>query len=292
VSAAVAEPVRLARAMVDGAPSVVVSLADGGHARASAGGRSFDDLPALLAACGGDAASIAAGAEVDVVQEDLLSVVGRPAKIVCIGLNYRLHAEEGGVPVPTHPMLFPKWSAALTGPRADVPLPPESEFVDWECELAFVFARRCRRVAAAAADAVVFGYTVANDTSMRDYQTHTTQFAAGKTWEAATPVGPYLVSAAALGGVRPDLAIRGRLNGELVQDSRTDDLIFGVGELVAYLTTIMTMEPGDLVLTGTPAGVGFTADPPRSLHDGDVFEVEIEGLGSLCNRFVREAVAG
>jgi len=292
VSGAVARPLCLARATVDGAPSVVVALPDGGHAYASAGGRTFDDLPALLEACGGDPAAIAPGAEVEVAEEDLLSPVGRPPKIVCIGLNYRLHAEESGAPVPTHPMLFPKWSTALTGPRADVPLPPESEFVDWESELAFVFARRCRRVTAADAAGVVFGYTVANDTSMRDYQTHTTQFAAGKSWERATPVGPYVVSADALGGARPDLAIRGRLNGRLVQDSRTDDLIFGIGELVAYLTTIMTMEPGDLVLTGTPAGIGFTADPPRSLRDGDVFEAEIEGLGSLRNRFVREVVAG
>jgi acylpyruvate hydrolase len=222
----------------------------------------------------------------------LLSVVGRPAKIVCIGLNYRLHAEESGAAVPPQPMLFPKWATALTGPYDDIPLPPESEFVDWEAELAFVFGRRCRRVPAVDAGGVVFGYTVANDTSMRDYQTHTTQFAAGKAWERATPVGPYLIAAGALGGARPDLAIRGRLNGGLVQDSRTNDLIFGVGDLVAYLTTIMTMEPGDLVLTGTPAGIGFTADPPRSLHDGDVFEVEIEGLGSLRNRFVREAVSG
>ncbi len=127
---------------------------------------------------------------------------------------------------------------------------------------------------------------------MRDYQAHTSQFAAGKTWERATPLGPQLVAAAALGGADPDLAIRGRLNGEVVQDSRTDDLIFGVPALVAYLTTIMTMEPGDVVLTGTPAGIGLTADPPRSLADGDTFEVEIDGLGSLRNRFVREVLAG
>jgi acylpyruvate hydrolase len=135
----------------------------------------------------------------------------------------------------------------------------------------------------------VLGFAAANDVSMRDFQMQTTQFVAGKTWDRATPLGPAIVPAAELGGLEPDLAITGRLNDEVVQDSRTSDLIFGIPRLVEYLTTIMTMEPGDVVLTGTPSGVGFAADPPRRLADQDVFEVEIEGIGRLVNRFVDES---
>jgi acylpyruvate hydrolase len=186
-------------------------------------------------------------------------------------------------------MLFAKWSSALTDPRPDIPLPPESSFVDWESELAFVFGRSCRRVAAADAERVVFGYTAANDVSMRDFQMHTTQFLAGKSWDRSTPLGPAIVPAAHVGGVRPDLAIAGTLNGSVAQSSRTTDLIFGIPQLVEYLTTVMTTEPGDVVLTGTPSGVGFAEDPPRGLSDGDVFEVEIEAIGRLANRFTREA---
>jgi acylpyruvate hydrolase len=132
----------------------------------------------------------------------------------------------------------------------------------------------------------VFGYTIANDVSMRDFQNHTGQFTAGKAWDRSTPVGPVVVPVAEAGGIEPDLAIQGRLNGTLVQDSRTSDLIFGIPQLVEYLTTIMTMRPGDIVLTGTPSGVGVAADPPRSLTSGDVFETSIEGIGSLANAFV------
>jgi acylpyruvate hydrolase len=136
----------------------------------------------------------------------------------------------------------------------------------------------------------VFGYTAANDVSMRDFQSHTTQFTAGKAWDRATPVGPVLVPAAELGGVEPDLAISGTLNGDVLQNSRTNDLIFGIPELVEYITTVMTMEPGDIVLTGTPSGVGVAESPPRGLSDGDIYEVRIEGIGSLVNRFVAEDV--
>jgi acylpyruvate hydrolase len=270
----------------------VVGRWSGETAMATVDGAEFEDLPELLEACGGDVAAIRPGVRVEVDVEQLLSVVGKPRKIVCIGLNYRLHAEESGSPLPKRPMLFAKWATALTGPYDDIPLPPESALVDWESELAFVFGRRCRRVKAAEAGQVVFGYTAANDVSMRDFQAHTTQFTAGKTWDRATPVGPVLVPAAELGGVEPDLAISGKLNGDVLQNSRTNDLIFGIPELVEYLTTIMTMEPGDIVLTGTPSGVGNAETPPRGLSDGDVFEVEIEGIGRLANRFVAEELVG
>lgn len=275
---------RLARAEVNGAPRVLVE-SRGAHALATVGGREFEDLPALLAAGG----VIEAGAEVDAGAA--LPVVGRPGKIVCIGRNYGAHAAERGADVPAHPMLFPKWHTSLAGPFDEIPLPPESTEVDWEAELAFVFGRRARRVPAADAADFVFGYTAANDVTMRDWQRHTQQFTAGKAWDRSTPLGPVVVTADECGGAAPDLAIRGRLNGETVQDGRTGDLIFDVPALVAYITTAMTMEPGDVVLTGTPSGVGSALDPPRFLTDGDVYEVDIERIGSLRNSF-RDETAG
>jgi acylpyruvate hydrolase len=276
--------VRLLRAEVSGRPRVLVDV-DGSTALATVDGAEFDDLPPLLEACGGVASRISPGRGVELDDAGLLRPVGAPAKIVCIGLNYRKHAEESGAPLPRSPMLFSKWTSALTDPDADIPLPPESSLVDWEAELAFVFGRRCRRVDAGEAHGVVFGYTAANDVSMRDFQSHTTQFLAGKTWDRSTPLGPAVIPAGELGGASPDLAIAGRLNGRTLQDSRTSDLIFSIPQLVAYMTTIMTMEPGDVVLTGTPSGVGVAESPPRGLSDGDVYEVEIEGIGRVRNRF-------
>ncbi|HEX6461076.1 MAG TPA: fumarylacetoacetate hydrolase family protein [Thermoleophilaceae bacterium] len=280
---------RLARATVDGVPRMLVE-AGGGAALATVSGNEFEDLPELLEAAGGDAARIAPGEPVAAENAQLLPVVGRPRKIICIGRNYGAHAAERGAEVPSHPMLFPKWATSLTAPYADIPLPPESNEVDWESELAFVFGRGARRVRAADAESVVFGYTAANDVTMRDFQRHTQQFTAGKAWDRSTPLGPSVVTADMCGGVAPDLAIQGRLNGEVVQDARTSDFIFGIPELVAYITTAMTMEPGDVVLTGTPSGVGAALDPPRFLADGDVYEVEIERVGALRNVFRAETV--
>jgi acylpyruvate hydrolase len=246
-------------------------------------------VPSLLEAADGDASRIEPGAPVNA--ERPLTPVGRPGKVICIGVNYRAHAEETGRPLPEHPMLFPKWHTSLAGADDEIPLPPESDKVDYEAELTAVIGKRCRRVAAGEAESVLFGYTAANDVSMRDFQRHTAQFTAGKAWDRSTPVGPFVVPAAELGGARPDVAIAGSLNGERRQDSRTSDLIFGVPELIAYITTAMTLEPGDLILTGTPSGVGAASDPPRFLHDGDVYEVEIEGIGSLRNTFRAEAAA-
>jgi acylpyruvate hydrolase len=272
------------RATVGGRVRVVVD-ADGSVTVATVDGTEFEDLPPLLEACRGDVRRISPGQGVELDDAGLLRPLGAPAKVVCIGLNYRQHAEESGAPLPKFPMLFSKWASALTDPASDIPLPPESSLVDWESELAFVFGRRCRRVSADEAHGVVFGYTAANDVSMRDFQNHTTQFLAGKTWERSTPLGPAVIPAGELGGVSPDLAITGSLNGSTVQDSRTSDLIFSIPQLVEYMTTIMVMEPGDVVLTGTPSGVGFAETPPRGLRDGDVYEVEVEGIGCLRNLF-------
>ena len=275
---------RLARAEVNGAPRVLVE-SDGGYALALVRGQEFEDLPALLES----GAAVEPGDDA-VEPGALLPVVGRPGKVICIGRNYGAHAAERGADVPAHPMLFPKWHTSLAGPNDDIPLPPESSEPDWEAELAFVFGRRARRVPAADAADYVFGFTAANDVTMRDFQRHTQQFTAGKAWDRSTPIGPVLATTDELGGVSPDLAIRGRLNGDTMQDSRTGDLIFPVPELVAYITTTMTMEPGDVVLTGTPAGVGSALDPPRFLRDGDVYDVEIEGIGTLRNTFRDESL--
>ena len=274
---------RLARLMLDDGPGVIIR--GGEDTLALVERQAFADLPDLLAACDGDVSRITAGTPVTVREEKLLCPLARPRKIVCIGLNYHLHAAEANQEVPKFPIIFPKWDNALTGPFSDIPLPPESNMVDWEAEFAFVFGKRCRRVMAADAGAVVFGYTAANDVSMRDFQFQNSQWGPGKDWDRSTPLGPVVVSRDELGD-QPDLAVRGRLNGETMQESRTSDLIFHVGPLVEYITTFMTMEPGDVVLTGTPSGVGSARR--LFLKDGDVYEVEIEGIGTLRNRFVRE----
>jgi acylpyruvate hydrolase len=253
-------------------------------------GESFDDLPALLEAAGGNAAAIDRGAEVAVDESDLLAPLGRPRKIICVGQNYIDHVKEGGRDDgPAHPDLFAKWDNALAGPYDTLPLPPESDQIDYEAELAVVIGTRCRRVPADRVGEVVFGYTAANDGSVRDFQFHTGQRTAGKAWDRLTPIGPVVVPASSLGDAEPDLAIQGLLNGQVMQDDRTSSLLFGVPDLIAYITTFMTLEPGDLILTGTPAGVGLVRQPPVLLRDGDTFEVRIEGIGSLRNRFATEA---
>ncbi len=276
---------KLARTMHNGTPAVIIRGT--GDTLATVDGHMFRDLPDLLDAANGETGRIIPGEGLKLNDADLLCPLARPRKIVCIGLNYRAHAAESGMPLPEKPIFFPKWDNSLTGPFDDIPLPNASSSVDWEAELAFVFGRRCRNVAAGDAASVVFGYTAANDVSMRDFQFHTSQWGPGKCWDGATPVGPVVVSADELGGAHPNLAICGLHNGAMVQDSRTDDLIFGIGATVEYLTTIMTMEPGDIVLTGTPSGVGNGQKPPVFLKDGDTYEVSIEGIGSIRNRFVR-----
>jgi acylpyruvate hydrolase len=257
------------------------------------GGRTFADLPGLLAAADGDVGLIDLGEAVTVSEADLiLSPAGKPRKIVCTGQNYLEHLAEGGrSAAPPYPEFFPKWDNALAGPYADIPLPPESDQIDYESELAIVIGRRCRRITAAEVPGVVFGYTIANDGSVRDYQFRSSQRMSGKVWDGMTPVGPVVVPAGRLGGAAPDLRITGLLNGEVMQDDRTSSMIYSVTDLVTYLSTLMTLEPGDLILTGTPSGVGIARKPPRFLADGDVFEVRIEGIGALRNRYRTEKPA-
>ena len=214
-----------------------------------------------------------------------------PADILCIGLNYQAHADEQGTPPPKNPMLFIKSGNSLAGPHEPVPLPPNSDKVDYEAELAVVIGTDAKRVPRERALAHVFGYTIANDVSARDWQKDKDlnggQFARGKSFDKFCPLGPAVVTADEV----PDpngLRIACRLNGETVQDSTTADMIFDVAAIIASLSETMTVRAGSVILTGTPAGVGMARKPPVFLKPGDVTEVEIERLGTLTTRFVAE----
>jgi acylpyruvate hydrolase len=281
----------LGRIATEDGPVVVLGGPDGAS-RAIVDARSFADLPELIAAADADWDRIDAGEPVEFAREALLTPVADSRKVLCVGANYAAHAEEADIEAPRYPMIFAKWPSALTGPYDEVGLPPESQFVDWEAELVAVIGRRCRRVGSDDVESVVFGYTIANDVSMRDFQIHTSEFEPGKGWDRATPVGPVVVPAAACGGAHPDLELVGRLNGETVQQARTSELIHDVPAVVAYVTTWTTLEPGDLLLTGTCSGVGALMKPPRRLADGDVYDVTIEGIGTLSTAFHPEAVDG
>jgi 2-keto-4-pentenoate hydratase/2-oxohepta-3-ene-1,7-dioic acid hydratase in catechol pathway len=214
-----------------------------------------------------------------------------PQKIICIGINYREHADEVLMEVPPAPILFPKWPNSLVGDGQPIVLPPETSRGDYEGELALVIGRRARRVSEAEALDVVAGYMPFNDVSARDLQMQVSQWAAGKAIDSFAPCGPELVLAdeAGDGGA---FEVTTRLNGETVQSASTELMIFSVERLIAYISSLITLEPGDVIATGTPAGVGFTREPPIALAAGDVVEVEIPGVGVLSNPVVAEEPVG
>jgi 2-keto-4-pentenoate hydratase/2-oxohepta-3-ene-1,7-dioic acid hydratase in catechol pathway len=229
----------------------------------------------------------------DPAHAKLLAPVPDPRKIVCIGLNYRDHAAESGVPVPTEPILFSKYPTSLIGHGAQIVLPSCSHEVDYEAELVVVIGRKGRHIARDRALEYVGGYAVGHDVSARDWQLNKPgkQWMAGKTFDTFAPVGPELVTPDEV----PDpqnLGIRLRLNGQTMQDSSTNQLVFGVAELIAYLSQIFTVEPGDLIFTGTPPGVGMARKPPVWLTPGDRVEVQIDRLGTLHNTVIAENAAG
>ena len=208
--------------------------------------------------------------------------IERPGKIVCVGLNYRDHATETNMPAPERPLLFAKWQTSLIGPGEDIVLPPVSQEADFEAELGVVIGRGGRGIDADAALEHVAGYICVNDVSARDVQMGDGQWTRGKSFDTFCPVGPELVAAADI--VDPQaLAIRCLVNGEVMQDSSTGEMIFGVADVIAFVSKAITLEPGDLIATGTPAGVGQYQDPPRFLQPGDVVRCEIEGIGVLEN---------
>jgi acylpyruvate hydrolase len=212
-------------------------------------------------------------------------VVPNPRRVICLGLNYRAHVEETGRELPTYPVLFTKWASSLAAAGADIPLPPESAAVDFEAELALVIGTGGRRIPAQRALEHIAGATIANDITMRDYQYKTHQWLQGKAWDACTPVGPYLVTLDEVGDLG-DLDVRLTLNGEQMQAGNTARLIFDVPAIIAAVSEFTALEPGDLILTGTPAGVGFRREPKVLLADGDELVVEISRLGRLANRIV------
>jgi len=208
--------------------------------------------------------------------------IERPQKIICVGLNYRDHAEEQGVALPDRPLLFAKWPNTLIGPGEPISLPSISHEVDYEAELAVVIGERVRQASPDTALDAVRGYLCANDVSGRDVQFADKQWVRGKSFDTFCPIGPELIPASDV----PDpqaLGIRAILNGEVMQDSSTANMVFGVAEIVSFVSQAITLEPDDLILTGTPAGVGVFRDPKVLLKPGDEITIEIEGLGALTS---------
>jgi 2-keto-4-pentenoate hydratase/2-oxohepta-3-ene-1,7-dioic acid hydratase in catechol pathway len=215
----------------------------------------------------------------------LLAPIPRPGKVICVGLNYRDHAEESNMAIPTSPVLFTKFANAVVADGAPIVLPAGSTQVDYEAELAVVIGRTAQAVSEGDAFDYVLGYTCANDVSARDFQFADGQWFRGKGQDTFCPLGPWIVTTDELTDPQ-SLNIRCVVNGEALQDSSTKEMIFGVAELVSFISHGITLEPGDIILTGTPVGVGFARKPPVFLTDGDTVTIEIEGIGSLTNPVV------
>ncbi len=231
-------------------------------------------------------ASAADGARRPVDGLDFAPVVPSPDKIVCVGLNYRSHILEMGRQLPEHPTLFAKYRQTLIGANDDIVLPAVSDLIDWEAELAVIVGASARHVSVEEAAGRIAGYAVLNDVSVRDYQNRTLQWMQGKTFEATTPVGPWLVTTDEAPG--PSRELTCEVNGELMQKADTGDLVFDPATLVSYISAIITLEPGDIIATGTPGGVGVARTPPRFLADGDTVVTRIGGVGELRNRCRKE----
>lgn len=218
----------------------------------------------------------------------ILAPLPRPPKFICVGLNYRDHAIESNMAIPKVPTIFSKFSNTIIAPGDKIVLPKNSSQPDYEAEFAFVIGTGGRHIPAAKWQDHVFGYTIVNDVSARDVQLATSQWLMGKTFDTFAPMGPYLVTADEIADPH-HLRISLSIHGETLQDSNTSELIFKIPDLIEFLSSVFTLEPGDIVSTGTPAGVGFARKPPRYLRAGDDVTVSIEGLGELRNPVVAEA---
>lgn len=212
----------------------------------------------------------------------LLAPVPRPGKIICVGLNYRDHAEESGMAIPQSPIIFSKFGTSVAGPNEAIIIPEKSTQTDYEAEMAFIIGRRAKNVRLEDAMDYVFGYTNFNDVSARDFQFADGQWVRGKSCDTFAPMGEYVTTTDEIADPH-NLQIQFRLNGKTLQNSNTNQLIFKIPEIISFLSESITFEPGDVIATGTPPGVGFAQKPPVYLKKGDVAEVEIEGLGVLSN---------
>ena len=261
----------------------VVSLRDSG----------FHDLLSVIQGGAGAIARVrkflsTARSGVPVNSVKLCAPIPDPPKILCMGLNYRDHAAEAHLEIPKYPVIFAKYSNTVIGSGDNIELPKNSRKPDFEAEFAFVIGSRARHVDGADWRDYVFGYMNSNDVSARDYQMSVSQWTMGKNFDTFAPMGPWLVTADEIHDPHA-LDITLTLNGETMQSSNTRELIFKIPETIAFLSSVMTLEPGDVVMTGTPAGVGFSRKPPRWLAPGDELVVRIDGLGELRNTCVAEA---
>jgi len=254
--------------------AVEVSAADVGALLAQA------DWPQIAAGAAGPRHSLA--------ELDYAPLVPRPSKIICVGQNYRSHIAAQGLQPSEYPTLFAKFSSALAGARDDVILPLSSSHVDWEVELAVVIGWPAHRLSEDQALSAVAGYAVINDVSMRDWQFRTSQFLQGKTFDQATPFGPWLVTRDDPSLDEGEMNLYCEVDGDVVQDGNTSDLLFGVSTLVSYISHAMTLRPGDVIATGTPGGSGHWRKPPRYLQEGAVLVTRVSGLGECRNTCRRE----
>lgn len=267
-----------------------IRTGDGGTRAARVDGgalQPLDAVDAVSALASGALEPDGGAATMPLEDADLAPVVPRPPKIICLGLNYEGHIREMGHDLPAYPTCFAKYTIALIGPRDDIVLPKVSSQVDWEAELAVVIGRPARHVTEREAADAIAGYAIMNDVSVRDYQHRTPQWLQGKTFERSTPLGPVLVTGDEIDDAR-DLRIGCDVDGEVRQSARTSELVFTPPGVVAYLSGIMTLEPGDVISTGTTAGVGAGRDPQVFLEPGQVVRTWVEGIGELVNTCVAE----
>jgi acylpyruvate hydrolase len=243
----------------------------------------YGDVGELLATSDWQAAALRPEAgTVRFGEVDYAPLIPAPEKIICVGINYPDHIEEVGAPQPEVPTFFAKYHRSLIGACDRLALPGNSDAVDWEVELVAIIGRPVRHVTPARALEAVAGYTIMNDISMRDWQLRTSQFLQGKTFEASTPLGPILVTPDEVDHAR-DLEMSCTVNGEVMQQATTASMVFSVAEVIAYLSDIITLVPGDVIATGTPGGIGGVRTPPRYLGPGDTVTTAVEGLGSQSN---------
>lgn len=263
--------------------STTIAVRQDGETYTEIGG--YADVGALLAEPGWrDIAAAATGPTHPVQSADLGPVVISPGKIICVGLNYRNHILEMGRDLPEFPTLFSKYTETLIGPADDIELPDEDTAVDWEAELAVIIGKSGRRISDADAAEHIAGYSICNDVSMRTWQFRTKEWLQGKNWENTTPLGPALVTGDEWA---PGGTIRTTIDGEILQEASTGDLVHGPEFLVSYISTMITLNPGDVIITGTPGGVGHARKPQRYLTNGQRVETSIDGLGTLTNRAVK-----